>query len=489
MAAPFTMPTPVDSKDDYAVRHGYSTQPVESDGMPSGIPYIIASEFAERFCFYGMKAILIVFMTQYLMSFGGKPDPMSQEDAKYWFHLFVAGVYAFPFLGAIVADGILGKYRTILYLSLVYCLGCVALALDSSRLGLFAGLTLIVIGAGGIKPCVSATVGDQFGTANQHLLPRVFSWFYFSINSGCFIAMVVTPLLLEAGDKKWGPHFAFGLPGALMLVATLIFWLGRKKYVHAAPAGKAFIRETFTPANLPMLGRLLVLYLFVAMFWSLYDQTSSSWVLQAEHMNLNLFGGTPPDSASTPASNPLANLLAGHLKASQVQSASPLLILILIPVFSYVVYPIVGKFVQCTPLRKIAAGLFMAVIGFSISALIEVHIAKTPTVWWQILAYAFMTAAEVLISITCLEYSYTQAPARLKSLVMSIYLGSIATGNLFTALVNKFIQNPDHTSKLPGASYYFFFTAMMLVTGVLFLGFMRFLSRSRPAESPASKPA
>jgi POT family proton-dependent oligopeptide transporter len=90
-----------------------------------------------------------------------------------------------------------------------------------------------------------------------------------------------------------------------------------------------------------------------------------------------------------------------------------------------------------------------------------------------------MTGAEILISITCLEYSYTQAPARLKSLVMSIYLGSIACGNLFTSLVNHFIQNPDHTSKLPGASYYYFFTGLMLATAVLFLILMPFMGKKK----------
>jgi POT family proton-dependent oligopeptide transporter len=217
-----------------------------------------------------------------------------------------------------------------------------------------------------------------------------------------------------------------------------------------------------------MLGRLIILYVFVAVFWSLYDQTSSAWVLQAEKMDLNLLGYT--------------------LQASQVQSINPLLVLLFIPIFSYVIYPVAEKFVKCTPLRKISAGLFMAVIGFAISVYVEQHIAEKPTVWWQVLAFAFMTAAEILISVTCLEYSYTQAPTRLKSLVMSIYLGSIAAGNLFTALVNKFIQNSDHTSKLPGASYYIFFTGLMLATAILFIFFTP-LMKSKTANPDAQAPA
>jgi POT family proton-dependent oligopeptide transporter len=92
-----------------------------------------------------------------------------------------------------------------------------------------------------------------------------------------------------------------------------------------------------------------------------------------------------------------------------------------------------------------------------------------PKIAWQLLAYAILTSAEIMVSITCLEFSYTQAPPRMKSLVMSLYLLSVSLGNLFTSLVNKVIQNEDGTSKLPGASYYWFFTALMLATAVVFI--------------------
>jgi len=446
------------SVDAYAARHGYPTKPVETDRIPPGIPYIIGNEAAERFSFYGMRAILVIFMSQYLLNSQGKLDPMKPEETKYWYHLFVAGVYYLPLLGAILADGFWGKYRTILYLSVVYCLGNFALALDSTRIGLFTGMALIVIGAGGIKPCVSATVGDQFGKANQHLLSRVYGWFYFAINVGSVISTVIIPSVLD----KYGPRVAFAIPGILMLLATLIFWSGRAKFVHMPPAGETFLKDTFNFANLKLLSRLILLFAFVAVFWSLYDQTSSAWVLQAEHMDRTIFGY--------------------ECKAAQVQAINPFLILVFIPLFSYVIYPIAGKFGEVTPLRKIAVGLFLTVIAFAISAYVEQHISEKPTIWWQLLGFTFMTAAEILISITCLEYSYTQAPARLKSLVMSIYLCSIGTGDLFTALVNKVIQNADGTSKLTGPQYYWFFTGLMLVTAIVFMFVTPLMKSREPVE-------
>ncbi len=148
----------------------YRTTPAPLKTMPPGIPFIIGNELAERFSFYGMRAILYLFMTTALVTHSGAADLMSEAKAKEWTHLFIAGVYFTPLLGALLADLWLGKYRTIIALSLVYCLGHLALALDNTRSGLVVGLTLIAIGAGGIKPCVSAHVGDQFARTNANLL-------------------------------------------------------------------------------------------------------------------------------------------------------------------------------------------------------------------------------------------------------------------------------------------------------------------------------
>jgi len=430
----------------------YLYAPLASQTMPRGIPYIIGNEAAERFSFYGMRAILVVFMTQSLMSTDSQIDVMSEDEAKSWYHLFVSAVYLTPILGALISDGLLGKFRTVIVLSIVYTLGHFALALDDSRLGLAIGLGLIALGAGGIKPCVSAHVGDQFGASNSHLLPRVFGWFYFSINLGAFASSLLTPWLLDS----FGASVAFGVPGVLMLLATLVFWAGRYKFVHIPAGGTRFIAETFSREGFNAIAKLSILYVFVAMFWALFDQTGSAWVLQAQNMERTLFGI--------------------ELLPSQIQAANPLLVMLLIPFFSYVVYPQLDRLIRLTPLRKIAIGLFITVIAFSIAALAQQSIdqGKTPHISWQLLAYVVLTAAEVMVSITCLEFSYTQAPKRMKSFVMAFFMMSIAAGNLFTSAVNFFIQNPDGTSKLEGAAYYWFFTLLMFATSLLFLLAVKF---------------
>src|SRR5690606_15245003 len=150
---------------------------------PRAVAYIIGNEAAERFSFYGMRNILTVFLINYLLLQEIPDDASRTATAKATFHLFVSGVYFFPLLGGFLADRFLGKYRTILYLSLLYCVGHAFLAFfEGSKNGFYAGLFLIALGSGGIKPCVSAFVGDQFDESNKALVKGVFGLFYWIIN-------------------------------------------------------------------------------------------------------------------------------------------------------------------------------------------------------------------------------------------------------------------------------------------------------------------
>ncbi|MGZ5006311.1 MAG: POT family MFS transporter [Methylobacter sp.] len=433
------------------VKTPYRTAPIPSSEIPAGIPFIIGNELAERFSYYGMRAILVVFMTQYLMNADGQLATMTANEAKAYFHLFVSVTYFTPFLGALLADGLLGKYRTIILLSSVYCLGHFCLALEDTRTGLLLGQSLIALGAGGIKPCVSAHVGDQFGSQNRHWLGKVFSWFYLTLNLGAFIAMLLVPWLL----KTYGASVAFAVPGLLMLLATLIFWSGRHRFVHIPPAGIGFVREAVSGEGLRCLGRLSGIYLFIAMFWALFDQTGSSWVLQAQQMDKMIFGI--------------------EILPSQIQAANPLLIVLLTPLFYRFLYPILGRYLALSYLNKIAIGLFVTVLSFAWVAGIQMNIDAgfRPNIGWQLPAYLLLTSAEVMVSITCLEFSYTQAPRTMKALVMSFYMAAVALGNLFTSAVNLFIENPDGSSRLAGSGYFWFFAVLMLVTAAGFVRYSR----------------
>lgn len=415
--------------------------------MPAGIPYIIGNEAAERFSFYGMKAILVVFMTSALLDAAGRPAPMGEGEARAWYHAFTAAAYFTPLAGALLADILLGKYRTILSLSLLYCLGHLALAVDETRLGLLLGLGLVALGAGGIKPCVSAHVGDQFGERNRHRLPGVFGAFYFAINLGSFTATLLTPWLLE----HHGPGWAFGLPGLLMALATFVFWLGRNRFVHIPPRGRAVWHALTSTEGRSAIGRLVGIYAFVAVFWALYDQTGSAWVLQGARMDLHALGT--------------------QWLPSQVQALNPVLILLLVPLFTAVLYPWIGGRMPFGPLRRIGLGFWLTAVAFAWTAGLEslISAGHSPSILWQLPAWVLITAGEVLVSVTCLEFSYTQAPRALKSVVMALFFLSISAGNLLVSLVNFLLLDEHGASRLADREYFWCFAGLMVVAALVFV--------------------
>jgi len=168
-------------------------------------------------------------------------------------------------------------------------------------------------------------------------------------------------------------------------------------------------------------------------------------------------------------------LFGYEILPSQIQAANPLLIVILTPLFYRVLYPAMARVVAPTALNKIAAGLFITVAAFALSAWIQTQIDTgiKPNIVWQLLAYLLLTSAEVMVSITCLEFSYTQAPLTMKSFVMALYMAAVALGNLFTSLVNFWIEHAA-VGWLKGAGYFWFFTGLMLLTALIFFGYSRF---------------
>jgi proton-dependent oligopeptide transporter, POT family len=236
-------------------------------------------------------------------------------------------------------------------------------------------------------------------------------------------------------------------------MAAICFWMGRERFVHVPPGGFGFIREFFSLEGLGAIGRLFVIYLFVAVFWSLWDQSAGGeWTLQAKSLDLNFLGL--------------------KLLPEQVQISNAILVLIMIPIFNYLLYPAVSRFFPLTPLRKIGIGMFFIAASFAVIWWIQTQIdaGGKPNVGWQILAYVLLTASEVMVSITGLEFSYTQAPKKMKSVIMAAWLFTVFLGNQFTAIFNFLIPTLRNNGiKFDGAAYFRFFTLLMLVTAVIFV--------------------
>jgi len=469
---------------------------------PRSIPFIIGNEAAERFSFYGMRSILVTFLVAQFYNPTHSKDPSivqtAEAHANASTHFFVALAYALPFVGGVVSDWFTGKYKIILYISIVYCFGHLCLGLFDTNLSMFTfGLVLIAIGAGGIKSCVSANVGDQFDKTNASLLDKVYGWFYFSINAGSMISTVLIPWVYET----YGPKWAFGIPGILMLLATIIFFSGRKMYVRVPPSGVnknnfVFIsvyalfnlgkkkkgeswldvaKGEYDPERVEgvkAVYRVMAVFFFALAFWAVWDQNLSEWVIQAQKMDRTINLG----------------FTKFEILAGQVQTFNPVFLLIFIPLFNYWLYPAFDKIgLKTTPLRRLGVGLILTALSFVIIALIQQSIdhGGHPSIWWQVFAYVVLSAAEVLVSITGLEYAYTHSPKSMKSTMSGIWFLVVALGNTFTAVINGNISSHGFLEPhLQGANYYWFFVSIIVVFIVAFMFVSTRLKERNYIEEP-----
>ncbi|MFG6461668.1 oligopeptide:H+ symporter [Roseateles sp. DXS20W] len=485
--------------------------------MPPQIPYIIGNEGCERFSFYGMRNILTVFlMTSLLMAV---PEDLRKAEAKEVFHTFVIGVYFFPLLGGWLADRFFGKYNTIFWLSLLYCCGHACLALFENNIrGFYFGLFLISLGSGGIKPLVTSFVGDQFDKSNKSLAQKVYDAFYWIINFGSFFASLLMPVLL----KQFGASVAFGVPGILMGVATLILWSGRKQYVHQPPRGAnphSFMWVVWTALKSGGLGMGVALLGVVGAAASLSQMASLGIVASVclamvlvmgfggagASLQLDRARGVHPDEAVDGVRAVLRVLVLFALvtpfwslfdqkastwvlqadqmtkpawfQSSMMQALNPALVMILIPFNNMVLYPLLQRLgLRVTALRRMGAGIALAGAAWIVAGVLQLWLdaGDAVSIVWQMLPYALLTLGEVLVSATGLEFAYSQAPLSMKGTIMSFWNLSVTVGNLWVLLSNVSVKSPGALAAIKSTGYsetaclMFFFAAFALVAALLF---------------------
>ncbi|HAO79472.1 MAG TPA: MFS transporter [Verrucomicrobia subdivision 3 bacterium] len=478
-----------------------SAQP-ETRRWPPQIKFIVGNEACERFSYYGMRSILAGYITGAVLKGGLGQDADTSTEI---IHLFVFANYFMPLFGAWLSDKFIGRYRTILWVSLFYCAGHGVLACSDFVGGgvygkltcLFIGLALIAFGSGGIKPCVSAFMGDQFKPEQSHLLQKAYGAFYWAINFGSFFSFLVIPWIKD----HHGYSLAFGVPGILMAIATFIFWLGTKHYVRVPPSretktagffkvffyafqirlkivaadvrrlilpksaseseprhlgsyGKSFwdaARSRFSESEIDAaksVPPILFVFALVPIFWSLFDQTNSTWVLQGQKM-------VP------------AKFLGLDIGAEQMQSMNPLIVMLLVPLFTLGIYPRLGRF--ASPLRRMAYGMFLAVGSYLIVAALQKQIEAGAqlSVLWQTAPYLVLTAAEVLISTTGLEFAFREAAPELKSIIMSFWLLTVAFGDLLVAAITKIFANGTGESSV-STNRFLLYAGLTFIVAILF---------------------
>lgn len=511
-----------------------------------------------------MRSILAGYITGAVLKGGLGQDADASTDI---IHGFVAVNYLMPLFGGWLSDKLIGRYHTILWVSLFYCAGHGVLACSDYAGGvhgkmicLFIGLALIAFGSGGIKPCVSAFMGDQFKPEQSHLMQKAYGAFYWAINFGAFFSFLLIPWTKD----HYGYSPAFALPGILMAIATFVFWLGTSQYVRVPPSHQtksagfipvffsaytnrttsgfgplvnilttlgaplfiivallivmvsnmtpttrdigwaAFIctglwyasvlvtslmrkcdpgdefwngaRKKYSEGEISAarsVSPILFVLALIPVFWTLFDQSNSTWVLQGEKMTPYHFPGF-----WFPTFDAISNWLHGLAKwpfelvhpsigAEQMQSMNALIVMVLVPLFTLGIYPYIGKW--ASPLRRMSVGMFVAGASYLVVAALQKQIENGAqlNVLWQTVPYIVLTSAEVLVSTTGLEFAFREAAPELKSTIMSFFLLTVTVGDLLVVGITKMFSDANHSASV-STNRFLLYAGLTFIVAILF---------------------
>ncbi|GFY66255.1 solute carrier family 15 member 2 [Trichonephila inaurata madagascariensis] len=360
----------------------------DKNKIPKGAFFIFAYEFCERFNFYGLSAIQTMYLFREL--------DFDESTSVKIYHGIEVIAYLMPIFSAILADTWLGKFRAIVYLSIVYSFGNIILAIGSipnqliiMRAISLIGLFTLSVGTGGIKPCVSSFGGDQFSDEQEEMRHQFFSAFYFAINSGSLISTALTPVLRQDvtcfGGTSCFP-LAYLVTTSIYIIGFILFIIGKTFYVRKPAEGSVLVSfcscighavyrratvkdekrencldyaddkyEKSLITDIKSVLRILYMYIPLPLFWALWEQQGSRWVLQGSKMD---------------------GEVQGHfIQPDQMILLNPFLILIIIPILNWVIYPLLGKLnFFNTPLQRMTLGGILVACSYLIAAFISLRI-------------------------------------------------------------------------------------------------------------------
>jgi dipeptide/tripeptide permease len=441
-------------------------------GHPIGFWFFFWGEFAERCSFYGMKAILPVYLTAVLH--------IADTDAGSIMNWFKMACYALPLLGGFLADRYFGKYWTIVGFSLPYVLGHFILGIPST-IALIVALALLAGGSGVIKPNISTLMGltyDQKRPGQEQLRAAAFLWFYFAINIGALISTFALPLVTKRyGDDQHAYAIAFQVPAWLMVAALVVFAAGKpfygveqREYHKPTPEERQQRRAT--------LMKLAGVFGLILFFWMGYEFNDNIWIFFTRDyvdLNVDLSWIHLPNLERIGLGDYSSFGFGKEVQLAQLQVVNPACVMIFAPLFAWLFKAIDPRGRTFTAGNKILAGFAFSVAAsatMAIAALLATGLhGEAPvkvSLAWPVLALVFLTISEILIYGTGLEYAYAAAPKTMKGFVTGCFLALDAVANFADAWLARLYGGSlvDPVAKRgPLSAIAFFSLCVLLVLG------------------------
>jgi POT family proton-dependent oligopeptide transporter len=393
-------------------------------GHPRGLTTLFLTEFWERFSYYGMRALLVLYMTAPVAA-GGLAYDIPKATRIYG--LYTSSVYFTAVIGGIIADTLIGAYRSVLYGGIIIASGHFLMALPSTS-AFFLGLVAIALGTGLLKPNISAMVGNLYSPGDLRR-DSGFSIFYIGINLGGMVA----PLVCGTVGQRVNWHLGFGLAGlGMTLGVAQLLWHRERVKGNAPIKQKAEGVETggLNRSDVNKLIVLAILLVFSSFFWTAFEQAGSSLNLFAENMvNNRLFGYEFP--------------------SSWFQSVNSFFILLLAPVFSIIWLKLGER--QPSSVTKFVGGLFFVGAGYLFLSLGMFADGKVGPLWLVAL-YFLHTVGELCLSPVGLSTVTKLAPPRAVGFLLGMWFVFIAIGNYGAGYLAGFFD----PAKGMGAARFFF---------------------------------
>ncbi|GAA5220793.1 peptide MFS transporter [Membranihabitans marinus] len=406
-------------------------------GHPAGLYILFFTELWERFSYYGMRALLVLYMTA--ISTGDNPGfGWSNERALALYGWYTMLVYISSIPGGWLADKVLGQKKTVILGGALLCIGHGILAIDHIT-AFYTGLGFIIAGVGCLKPNISTMVGGLYSFKDERR-DIGFTIFYIGINIGALLAPIACGYLGE----RYGWHLGFGLAAIGMFIGQMVFVWGQKYLKGVGDfigdkdnPDKELMKKPLTAVEKDRVKVLLISFLLVILFWGAFEQAGGLLNLWADQ-------------------NTNRNFLGWEIPASWFQSVNSFFIITLGSLVAGFWYRRKLKGKEASSLFKMPIGLVIQGIGFFFMAYSALEFAKTDSTSfiWLIMFYLFSTVGELCLSPVSLSFITKLAPVKYASLMMGAYWAATGFGNKLAGELGVYSQNAGEFEIFIGISIF-----------------------------------